>query len=138
MGEYLDTYISEDNFLKLLFSTIVIQEHNLIIEMDELEKNLYNFYYNSEFDLLFKNINIKNDNCIDLNNAYNTALNSELLICIHNKSYILTFINLSINEANEIIQQFKTNEINAMEKLCRNLYLQENKNTGLVLKRIFK
>lgn len=128
--------ISEYDFLRLLVSTMIIQKQSTIIENHKLEKDLYDFYSNPDFHFLFEDVCKKDsiDNkYVDLNVAFQTAYAFGLLTMIKDSSDIRSIINLSEKEAIETNSQYKLNEVEAMNELCKKLNGAEQLDKPLVL-----
>ena len=127
--------ISEYNFLKLLSSTMITQKQEVIINKYDLEKKLYYFYDNPDFNFLFEDVckreNIDN-NYVDLNVAFQIAYTFGLLILIQGSGDVRAIINLTEEEALRINSEFDSNEIIAMKKLYDELKnLKEDKSLVL-------
>lgn len=115
--------ISEYDFLRLLSSTMIIQKQNIIIKKYDLEKKLYYFYDNPDFHFLFEDVCKKEsiDNYyVDLNIAFQSAYTFGLLVLIQD-SGDKSIINLTEKQAVKINSEFNSNEIEAMNKLCKEL-----------------
>ena len=101
--------ISEYDFLRLLSSTMIMQKQNIIIRKYDLEKKLYDFYDNPDFQLLFEDICRKksiDNNYVDLNTAFQSAITFGLLILIKGNGDIRFIINITEEEATKISSEF--------------------------------
>ena len=127
--------ISEYNFLRLLSSTMVIQNQGVIIKKYDLMQKLYCFYDNPNFHFLFEDVckreNI-DSNYLELNSAFQTAYAFGLLILIQDSGDVRAIINLTEEEAMKINSEFDSNDIIAMKKLCDELK-NPKKDKSLVL-----
>lgn len=130
--------ISEYNFLRLLFSTMIIQKQDVIIKKYDLEKNLYDFYDNPDFHSLFYDICKKegiDNNYVDLNIAFQSAITFGLLVLIQDSEDTRFIINITEEEALKISSEFDSNEIITMNKLCDKLNNIKKNDKSLVLKK---
>ena len=133
--------ISEYDFLRLLSSTMIMQKQNIIIRKYDLEKKLYDFYDNPDFQLLFEDICIKksiDNNYVDLNTAFQSAITFGLLILIKGNGDIRFIINITEEEATKISSEFNPDEIIAMNKLCNKLNEVKMNDKPLVLTKLKK
>lgn len=112
---------SKHRFLLLLVSIMKTQRYGIIIKKNELEKDLYSFYDKPEFNFLFEDIDLKqgiDTNLVVLNEAFNVASIYGLLTRIDDSSNDLKYvINITVEEANEIISECKSEEVSAMAKV---------------------
>ena len=133
--------ITDFSFLNLLSSTIVLQGKTPIFENNQLQKDLYNFYDNPNFNFLFEDIckkeSIEGNNYIDLENAFQLAYAWGLLSMIQDNGNLKSVINLSKKEALENISQFSQKQKSAINELVTRLYLPKtiDKSHVLVKKR---
>ena len=133
--------ISEYDFLRLLSSTMIMQKQNIIIRKYDLEKKLYDFYDNPDFQLLFEDICRKksiDNNYVDLNTAFQSAITFGLLILIKGNGDIRFIINITEEEATKISSEFNHDEIIAMNKLCNKLNEVKMNDKPLVLTKLKK
>ncbi len=119
--------ISDYAFLNLLSSIIVLQKKPIIFENQQLQKHLYNFYDNPDFNFLFEDIckieSIDGNNYVNLMDAFQLAYALVLLSMIQDNSNLKSVINLSEEEALKNILQFDLDKVNAMNKLVTKLYM---------------
>ena len=54
--EYNQYNFEEYDFLRLLISTMVVQEYNVCFNNDQLEKQLYEFYDDERYECLLKKV----------------------------------------------------------------------------------
>ena len=130
--------ISEYNFLRLLFSTMIMQKQDVIIKKYDLEKKLYDLYDNPDFHSLFEDICKKegiDNNHVDLNIAFQSALTFGLLVLIQDSGDTRFIINITEEEAVKISSEFDSNEIITMNKLCDKLNNVKKNDKSLVLKK---
>lgn len=129
--------ITNFDFLNLLSSTIVLQEKTPIFENQQLQKDLYDFYDNSEFYFLFEDVckkeSIEGNNYVDLENAFQLAYALGLLSMIQNSGNLKSVINISKKEAIENISKFDQSQTCAMNELVSQLYLPKRIDKSLLL-----
>ncbi|MDD6224421.1 MAG: hypothetical protein PUB18_05435 [bacterium] len=125
--------ISDYGFLRLWVSTMVLQGQSLIFENHQLEKDLYQFYDNSQYYFLFEDIVKKEDKIlmensyVDLSIAFNTAYTFGLLSALQGSGRLRSIINLSEENAEYIAFQFSSKQVEAMSNLCIQLHEQNKK-----------
>ena len=121
--------ISDYGFLRLFTSTIILNGEVPIFENKQLQKDLYGFYDNPDFNFLFEDIckkeNIEGNNYVDLGNALQLAYAWGLLSMIQDSSNLKSVINLSKEEAQENVSQFESRQAEAMNELV--IQLMNNK-----------
>lgn len=126
--------ISDYRFLKLLISTKVIENHEMFIEKNNIQKDLASVYDNEDVNFLFEDVCKKesiDNNYVDLSEAFLTAQTFGLLTIVHNDSDDIKYIiNLTEAEANNIISKFNKNEIYAMVRLIQLMNEQNNLETS--------
>ena len=128
--------ISEYNFLRLLSSTMIMKKQDVIIEKYDFEKKLYDLYDNPDFHFLFEDVCKKegiDNNYVDLNIAFQSALTFGLLILIQDSGDVRFIINITEEEAVKISSEFDSNEVITMNKLCDELNDVKTNDTSLVL-----
>ncbi len=130
--ENVKVNITEYEFLRLLVSTMMIQERTPIFENQQLQKELYEYYNHPDFQFLFEDIckkeSIENNNYVDLGNAFQIAYALGLLSMLQDSGNLKSVINLSKEESKQNILQFAKRERDAMSKLVTELYLSKEKN----------
>ncbi|MEG1009822.1 MAG: hypothetical protein RSF67_08455 [Clostridia bacterium] len=131
--------ISDYSFLRLLTSSIILNNENPIIENHQLEKDLYPFYSRPEYNTLFEDIckkeDITNDNSyIDLSCAFQTAYAFGLILQIHDVySQLKSLINYSADEAIKIQSEYDIKTVESINNLCEELFGQKVINQGNML-----
>ena len=126
--------ISNYDFLRLLLSTMIMQNYGVIIEKYALEKKLYDFYGNPDFIFLFEDLGKKesiDNNYVDLGVAVQTALTFGLLIIVQSNNNLRFKIEITEEEALSIISEFNPDEVIAMKRLCD--FLNANKESNMLL-----
>ena len=125
--------ISEYGFIRLYSATVILQGKNPIFENHELEKDLYKYYDKEEYNFLFEDIVkredkiFKDSSYLNLNIAIGQGYALGLLLplqCSHN---LKSIINLSRENASEILSSFNEKQIVAMENLCNEMDEEKNK-----------
>lgn len=115
--------LSGFNFLRLLVSTMVVQDFNRIFDNYELERQLFEFYNEDEYHFLFESISTDvskiNNERIILDDAFQFAYAFSILTYISDGRSIRSAINLSENEALDIISNFGERQVGAMDSLCQ-------------------
>ena len=125
--------ISEYGFLRLYSATIVSQGKNPIFENHELEKDLYNYYSKEEYKFLFEDIIKREDKIfkessyLDLNASFQQGYALGLLLPLQGTHNLKSFINLSKDNANEILSSFHVKQVAAMQSLCQEMYEEKIK-----------
>lgn len=122
--------ISEYKFLELFVSTMVVEKRGMVIEKNQLQKDLLKVYDNEDLHFLFEDVckreNVDNS-YVDLNEAFLNAQAFGLLTMVHDTDKGIKYIiNLSEQDAHDLISQFNGNEMYAMIKLIN----QINTKTG--------
>ena len=126
-------YISEYGFIRLYSATVISQRKNPIFENHELEKNLYKYYDKEEYDFLFEDIVkredkiFKDSSYLDLNAAIGQGYALGLLLPLQRSKNLKSIINLSRENANEILSSFNEKQIVAMGNLCNEMDEEKNK-----------
>ena len=124
-------------FLNLLSSTIILQGKTPIFENQQLQKDLYDFYDNPDFNFLFEDIckieSIEGNNYIDLGDAFQLGYAWGLLSMIQGSGNLKSVINLSEEESRNNISQFDLKETSAMNELITQLYLLKTVDKSRVL-----
>ena len=125
--------ISEYGFIRLYSATVILQGKNPIFENHELEKDLYKYYDKEEYNFLFEDIVkredkiFKDSSYLNLNTAIGQGYALGLLLplqCSHN---LKSIINLSRENASEILSSFNEKQIVAMGNLCNEMDEEKNK-----------
>ncbi len=110
---------NEYTFLLLLITEFTIRKKLPIFSLSELEKELYSFYINEDYQALFLGIGSKMDEqkilCINLAKGYKSALDMGLLTQLLDKKFL---IHLKIEEALEYQRCFEENAVSLMQDLC--------------------
>lgn len=135
--ENVKVNMTEYEFLRLLVSTMMIQEKSPIFENQQLQKELYEYYNHPDFQFLFEDIckkeSIENNNYVDLGNAFQVAYALGLLSMLQDSGNLKSVINLSKEESRQNILQFSKRERETMDELVTALYLSKEKNQARVL-----
>ena len=125
--------ISEYGFIRLYSATVILQGKNPIFENHELEKDLYKYYDKEEYNFLFEDIVkredkiFKDSSYLDLNTAIGQGYALGLLLPLHGSHNLKSIINLSRENASEILSSFNEKQIVAMENLCNEMDEEKNK-----------
>ena len=135
--ENVKANITGYEFLRLLVSTMMIQERTPIFENQQLQKELYAYYNHPDFQFLFEDIckkeSIENNNYVDLGNAFQVAYALGLLSMLQDSCNLKSVINLSKEESKQNILQFSKRQREAMDELVTELYLLKEKKKARVL-----
>lgn len=137
--------ISEYGFIRLYSATVILQGKNPIFENHELEKDLYKYYDKEEYNFLFEDI-VKREDKIFKDSSY-LALNAAigqgyalgllLPLPLQGSHNLNSIINLSRENASEILSSFNEKQIVAMENLCNEMNEEKNKrNNGTFTKKL--
>ena len=125
--------ISEYGFIRLYSATVISQGKNPIFENHELEKDLYKYYDKKKYNFLFEDIVkredkiFKDNSYLDLNAAIGQGYALGLLLPLQGSKNLKSFINLSRENASEILSSFNEKQIVAMENLCNEMTEEKNK-----------
>ena len=125
--------ISEYGFIRLYSATVILQGKNPIFENHELEKDLYKYYDKEEYIFLFEDIVksedkiFKDSSYLDLNAAIGQGYSLGLLLPLQGSKNLKSIINLSRENASEILSSFNEKQIVAMENLCNEMTEEKNK-----------
>ncbi len=129
--------ITDFAFLNLLSSTIVLHDRMPILENLQLQKDLYVFYDDPDFNFLFEDIckkeSIDGNNYIDLDKAFQLAYALGLLSMIQDNGNLKSVINLRKDEARKNISLFEQKQVKAMNDLVTQLYLSKTNDKAQVL-----
>lgn len=127
--------ISEYGFIRLYSATVILQGKNPIFENHELEKDLYKYYDKEEYNFLFEDI-VKREDKIFKDSSY-LALNAAigqgyalgllLPLPLQSSHNLNSIINLSRENASEILSSFNEKQIVAMGNLCNEMDEEKNK-----------
>lgn len=126
--------ISDYSFLRLFSATIILQDQNPIIDNHQLEKELFEYYNKEEYHFLFEDFKKKEDkiitdgNYIELNEVFQQGYAFGLLLMLRDNHHIKSIINITKEDAKEILSTFDVEQVNAMSNLCNEL---SNKNNSL-------
>ena len=124
--------ISEYGFIRLYSATVILQGKNPIFENHKLEKDLYRYHSNEEYNFLFEDIVIREDKIfkensyVNLNAGLGQGYALGLLLPLHTNN-LKSIINISKDEAKEILSSFNEKQIVAMENLCNEMTEEKNK-----------
>ncbi len=124
--------ISEYGFIRLYSATVILQGKNPIFENHKLEKDLYRYHSNEEYNFLFEDIVIREDKIfkensyVNLNASFLQCYTFGLLLPLHTNN-LKSIINISKDEAKEILSSFNEKQIVAMENLCNEMTEEKNK-----------
>ena len=125
--------IDEYGFVRLYSATIISQGKNPIFENHKLEKDLYKYYDKEEYNFLFEDIVkredkiFKDSSYLDLNSGLGQGYALGLLLPLQGCHNLKSIINLSRENASEILSSFNEKQIVAMENLCNEMYEEKNK-----------
>lgn len=121
--------ILEYNFLRLLCATIIKESNKPIINRNELQEKLYNYYDLEDYKILFHNldkIDEENNKYIDLSGAFLSAYAYGLLTMIHDESKAVKYIiNMEDKDALKELDKYTEEEKIASINLVNELYLSE-------------
>lgn len=121
--------ILEYNFLRLLCATIIKGSNKPIINRNELQEKLYNYYDLEDYKILFNDL-IKVDKIdtkyIDLSGAFLSAYAYGLLTMNHDGSKDVNYIiNMEDKDALKELDKYTEEEKIASINLVNELYLSE-------------
>ena len=125
--------ISEYGFIRLYSATVILQGKNPIFENHELEKNLFKYYNKEEYNFFFEDIVkredkiFKDSSYLDLNAGLGQGYALGLLLPLQGSKNLKSIINLSRENASEILSSFNEKQIVAMENLCNEMDEEKNK-----------
>lgn len=123
--------IHENSFFKLLCATIIQSSNNPVLDKNELQKKLFNYYDLEEYKILFSNF-VKEDDIenevIDLSGAFLSGYAYGLLTMIHdgnNRKYVINIDSIdSLKELDKYTEEEKLAALN----LVNDLYTIKNDN----------
>ena len=122
--------ISEYKFLELFVSTMVVEKRGMVISKTKLQHDLVKVYDNRNLHFLFEDVCKResvDDSYVDLNEAFLNAQALGLLTMVHDVDKDIKYIiNLSEQDAHDLISHFNGNEMYAMIYLIN----QINNKTG--------
>ena len=125
--------ISEYGFIRLYSAIVILQGKNPIFENHELEKDLFKYYDKEEYNFFFEDIVkredkiFKDNSYLDLNAAIGQGYALGLLLPLQGSKNLKSIINLSRENASEILSSFNEKQIVAMENLCNEMTEEKNK-----------
>ena len=125
--------IDEYGFVRLYSATIISQGKNPIFENHKLEKDLYKYYDKEEYNFLFEDIVkredkiFKDSSYLDLNSGLGQGYALGLLLPLQGSKNLKSIINLSRENASEILSSFNEKQIVAMGNLCNEMDEEKNK-----------
>ena len=119
--------ISNYGFLRLFSASTIAQGLNPIIENHQLEKDLCNYYGRAEYHFLFEDVGLHKDkfsrdgNYVDLNTAFQLGYANEFLLMLQDGYKLQSVINITKEQAKDILSSFEVEQVNAMNDLCNEL-----------------
>ena len=120
-----------------------MQGKNPIFENHELEKDLFKYYDKEEYNFLFEDIVkredkiFKDSSYLDLNAGLGQGYALGLLLPLQGSKNLKSIINLSRENASEILSSFNEKQIVAMGNLCNEMNEEKNKrNNGTFTKKL--
>ena len=125
--------IDEYGFVRLYSATIISQGKNPIFENHKLEKDLYKYYDKEEYNFLFEDIVkredkiFKDSSYLDLNSGLGQGYALGLLLPLQGSKNLKSIINLSRENASEILSSFNEKQIVAIGNLCNEMDEEKNK-----------
>lgn len=125
--------ISEYGFIRLYSATVILQGKNPIFENHELEKDLFKYYDKEEYNFFFEDIVkredkiFKDSSYLDLNAGLGQGYALGLLLPLQGSKNLKSIINLSRENASEILSSFNEKQIVAMGNLCNEMDEEKNK-----------
>ena len=125
--------ISEYGFIRLYSATVILQGKNPIFENHELEKDLFKYYDKEEYNFFFEDIVkredkiFKDSSYLDLNAGLGQGYALGLLLPLQESKNLKSIINLSRENASEILSSFNKKQIVAMGNLCNEMDEEKNK-----------
>lgn len=131
--------ISEYGFLRLYSAVIVSQGKSPIFENHELEKDLYKYYDKEEYNFLFEDIAkredkiFKDSSYVNLNASFQQGYALGLLLPLQGTNNLKSIINLSKNNASEMLSSFTVEQVAAMANLCNKMDEEKNKTNNHTL-----
>ena len=135
--------ISEYGFIRLYSATVISQGKNPIFENHKLEKDLYKYYDKEKYNFLFEDIVkredkiFKDSSYLDLNAGLGQGYALGLLLPLQGSKNLKSIINLSRENASEILSSFNEKQIVAMGNLCNEMNEEKNKrNNGTFTKKL--
>ena len=127
--------ISNYRFLELLVSTMVLEKGETVINKNQLQKDLLKVYDDKDLHFLFEDICKResfDNSYVDLNEAFLDAQTWGLLTKIQDNSKDIKYIiNLSGQDAHNMISHFNGNEMYAIMKLINKIYAKTGYETLL-------
>ncbi len=136
--ESKEVSISDYQFLVLLLATMRVKEHGPIIDNHELEKDLYYYYDNPNYNFLFEDIIKKEEkddnNYVDLDVAFQTAYALGTLGLLRDNANGTKSANLiSKSDAEKILLLSGQKYVSAMSSLYSQMTTEKGKNKIAVL-----
>lgn len=129
--------ITEYSFLRLLVSTLRSDYHEVIVAKHQLEKDLYTFYDDEDFNFLFEDVlkkeSIEGNNYVDLSASFQMAYAWGLLSMIKDAAKdVRSVINLSEEEAIGNLKDYNEKQVNAMRELIYQIKEKEKTREHLI------
>ena len=123
--------LTEIQFLTILIATMKINAMENIIDKYQLQRDLYPFYENENFKILFQDIikkELPDDHFVDLSVPFEYAYAMGMLSLIKDCNDVKSIINISEEDANLILAKANPNIVSKMNELCNSL---RAKNMGM-------
>ena len=129
--------ITEYSFLRLLVSTLRSDYHEVIVAKHQLEKDLYTFYDDEDFNFLFEDVlkkeSIEGNNYVDISASFQMAYAWGLLSMVKDAAKdVRSVINLSEEEAIDNLNDYNEKQVNAMQELVNRIKGKENTRDNMV------
>ncbi|MBQ9019675.1 MAG: hypothetical protein IJ097_05135 [Bacilli bacterium] len=127
--------MSEYSFFTLLVAIKKHENYDPIINRNELEKKLYEYYNQEEFKLFFIDTEIDdtkdNNKQLNLSSSFLNAYSYGMITMIHDSEKKLSYmINITYEQSEKILKNYSNQEKEKMIKLLDSL---EEKNKPLIL-----
>ena len=133
--------IKEYNFLRLFCSTTIKGSYNIVIDRNDLQYGLYDFYDKEEYKLLFEDIvrsNKVDNKYVDLSGGFLTGFAYGLLSMVNAGGTSKYLINMSEEDSLKELDKYTEEEKLAASSLVREYYEMKeektNKPKALILK----
>lgn len=123
----------EKNFLELFLAITVLNNEDIVVKQEEMEKKLYKYIEDFKYRFLFINIDFDdNSKTVDLDFAFKYSLSFGLINYLDEKKE-KNIINLTEYQAKERLKKYNEYQIKAMNDICSDYY-KTNDNVKLKVK----
>lgn len=125
--------MSEYEFLTLFVSAATMLEKDPVVNGEDLETKLYNYSQDSNYRFLFENfLHDREEKKVDLKEGFDYCYSFGILVKSEDKN--ISIINITDNEAKQIIGKSNLFDVKAMYELCEDYYSNKKQNKAMIKK----